>query len=105
MEDTKYQYESSKQGRNYGVTGGVAGAVNSLLPDDKKAKPCYIDGLTKESIRQLKKYAKDGTCPDGNLIEVMCCEGGCIGGNSTISNPKIAKKIINNLLEQSSDLK
>lgn len=105
MEDTKYQYESSKQGRNYGVTGGVAGAVNSLLPDDKKAKPCYIDGLTKETIRQLKKYAKDGTCPEGNLIEVMCCEGGCIGGNSTISNPKIAKKMINNLLEQSNDLK
>ena len=105
MEDTKYQYESSKQGRNYGVTGGVAGAVNSLLPTEKKASPCYIDGLTKESIRQLKKYAKDGICPDGNLIEVMCCEGGCIGGNSTISNPKIAKKIINNLLEQSNDLK
>lgn len=105
MEDTKYQYESSKQGRNYGVTGGVAGAVNSLLPTEKKASPCYIDGLTKESIRQLKKYAKDGICPDGNLIEVMCCEGGCIGGNSTISNPKIAKKMINNLLEQSNDLK
>ncbi len=105
MEESKYQYESSKQGRNYGVTGGVASAVNSLLPSDVKAKPCYIDGLTKDSIKQLKKYAKEGLCPDGNLIEVMCCEGGCIGGNSTISNPKIAKKIINNLLEKSSDLK
>ena len=105
MNECEYSVESSKQGRNYGVTGGVAGAVNSLLPDGKKAKPCYIDGLTKESIRQLKKYAKDGNCQDGNLIEVMCCEGGCIGGNSTIANPKIAKKIINTLLEKSNDLK
>lgn len=105
MNECEYSVESSRQGRNYGVTCGVAGAVNSLLPDGKKAKPCYIDGLTKESIRQLKKYAKDGACQDGNLIEVMCCEGGCIGGNSTIANPKIAKKIINALLEKSNDLK
>lgn len=105
MPDSEYSYESSKQARNFGVTGGVAAAVNSLLPEEQKAKPCIIDGLTKDSIKQLKKYVKDGICQEGNLIEVMCCENGCIGGNSTIANPKIAKKIINTLLEKSNDLK
>jgi len=105
MEDSKYDYESSKQGRNYGVTGGVSEAVNSMAEENNKAKVCLIDGLTKDTIKQLKKYAKDGSCPEGNLIEVMCCEGGCIGGNSTISNPKTAKRIINSLLENSKNLK
>lgn len=105
MQDSEYSYESSKQARNFGVSGGVAAAVNSLLSEEQKATPCIIDGLTKDSIKQLKKYAKDGVCQEGNLVEVMCCEGGCIGGNSTIANPKIAKKIINTLLEKSNDLK
>lgn len=104
MPDDGFEYQSSKQGRNFGVTGGVSSAVNSLVPDGHKAKACIIDGLTKESIKQLRKYAKDSVCPEGNLIEVMCCEGGCIGGNATIANPKIAKKNINSLLEKSENL-
>ncbi len=105
LEETQYDYDSSKQARNFGVSGGVANAVNTVVEDKSLVKPCIIDGLTKDSIKQLKKYAKDGCCADGNLVEVMCCEGGCIGGNSNISNPKIAKKLINNLLEKSKDIK
>ena len=105
MEDAQYDYDSSKQARNFGVSGGVANAVNTVVEDKELVKPCIIDGLTTDSIRQLKKYAKDGCCADGNLVEVMCCEGGCIGGNSNISNPKIAKKLINKLLEKSNDIK
>lgn len=105
MEETQYDYDSSKQARNFGVSGGVASAVNSLVEDKDLVKSCIVDGLTRDSIKQLKKYAKEGCCADGNLVEVMCCEGGCIGGNSNISNPKIAKKLINNLLEKSNDIK
>lgn len=104
MEDSHYDYESSKQARNFGVSGGVAQAVNTVVTDKTLVKPCIIDGLTKDSIKQLKKYVKDCKCQDGNLVEVMCCEGGCIGGNSNISNQKTAKKLINNLLEQSKDI-
>ncbi|MCD8023997.1 MAG: monomeric [FeFe] hydrogenase [Candidatus Gastranaerophilales bacterium] len=105
MDDTGYSYESSKQGRNYGVTGGVADAVRFLAEEKVQVMPCIINGLNKDSIKQLRKYAKEGICPEGNLVEVMCCEGGCIGGNSTISNQKTAKKIINSLLEKSEDIK
>ena len=103
-EEEKFDKESSKQARNFGVTGGVADAVCSVLKDKESAKPYVIDGLTKDSIKELKKFAKDKSCPDCNLIEVMCCEGGCIGGNAVIKFQRDAKKQLKTLLENSSDL-
>ncbi len=103
-EETKFEKESSKQARNYGITGGVADAVQKKLRDESFAKPCVINGLNKESIKQLKKYAQDGCCDDGcNLLEVMACEGGCIGGNSNITSIKTAKKNIDSVLSLSCD--
>ncbi len=98
---TKFENESSKQGRNFGVTQGVAGAVSSLADN---VKPCYINGLNKDTINELAKYAKGAPCA-GNLIEVMGCAGGCIGGNAVINKAKIARKKINELLEKSKDIK
>ena len=104
-EETQYPVDSSKQARNFGFIGGVAESVRASLKDDSVLKPCIIDGLNKESIRQLKKYATSGCCDGGcNLIEVMCCEGGCIGGNATINNQKAAKKLIDALANESKDI-
>ena len=95
FEETQYNEESSKQARNFGVTGGVAEAVKKALQYENSVKPLVISGLNKDTIRQLRKYAKAGTCEDGcNLIEVMCCEGGCVAGNATINNIKVANKQI-----------
>lgn len=106
LEETKYVVESSKQGRNFGFTGGVAQSVKDSLKDGDIVKPCVINGLNKDSIRQLKKYATAGQCEEGcNLIEVMCCEGGCIGGNATLNNKKTAKKLIDELANNSEDIK
>jgi iron only hydrogenase large subunit-like protein len=102
--EQKIDNPASKQGRNYGVSGGVLGAVRHVVKDKDNVKPCIINGITKESIRELKKYAKNECCPDCNMIEVMCCEGGCIAGNATINNERSAKKIINTLLQDSPDL-
>jgi iron only hydrogenase large subunit-like protein len=101
--EEKFDVESSKQARNYGVTGGVADAVLTALKDKELAKPYVVDGLTKESIKELRKFAKDKSCPDCNLIEVMCCEGGCIGGNAVIATQRDAKKHLKTLLESSED--
>jgi len=104
-EEEKYVVESSKQARNFGFTGGVAESVKASLEDDSVVKPCVINGLNKESIRQLKKYATSGECDGGcNLIEVMCCEGGCIGGNANLNNQKTAKKLIDALANESKDI-
>ena len=63
------------------------------------------DGLNKDSIKQLKKFATSGTCEGGcNMIEVMCCEGGCVAGNSTINNTRTAQKLIKELLDNSEDI-
>ena len=40
------------------------------------------------------------SCP-GNFVEVMSCEGGCIAGPGTLGNPRIAKKQLNALLDES----
>lgn len=94
--------QPSKQGRKFPVIGGVAEAVQFCATCE--VKPVIINGLNKDTARQLKKYAKDGVCPDGNIIEVMCCEGGCIRGNATIADPKTSKKILQNVLDNSEDI-
>ena len=102
-EETPFEVESSKQARNYGVSGGVMAAVKTASHCEECVIPCYINGLNKDSINQLKKYAKDEFCPEGNMIEVMCCEGGCVGGNATINTPKQAVKKIAELSLNSKD--
>ena len=104
-EESPFKIESSKQARNFGVSGGVAEAVKHVLPDESVIKPCVISGLNKDSIKQLKKCATCGQTEDGsNLIEVMCCEGGCIAGNATMNNIRTAKKLINEHIANSKDL-
>lgn len=107
-EDVPFDVESSKQGRNFPLTTGVANAVKDalvLMGCEEKIVPYIISGLTKQSIRDLKKFAKDGVCPNGNLIEIMSCEGGCVGGPSTFCMPRNAVKIIKSYVESGSDIK
>ena len=104
-DEGKYKKEASKQGRNFGLSGGVAESVKASLKDDKTVKACIINGLNKESIKQLKKFAAENECEGGcNLVEVMCCEGGCIGGNATMNTQRTAKKLIEKLADSSEDI-
>ena len=93
----------SKQARKFPIIAGVAEAVQHCATCE--VRPVVINGINKDSIKQLKKYAKDGDCPEGNIVEVMCCEGGCIMGNAVIADPKTSKKILNTILDNSEDLK
>ena len=100
-EETEFETKSSKQGRKFGVSGGVASAVQFLAPE---AKPCIINGLNKTTIKELKQHATKGECAGCNIVEVMSCEGGCAGGNATINQPRISAKQLNQLLENSEDI-
>ncbi len=105
LEETPFVTESSKQARIFGYSGGVAESVTMALPDEDMVKPCLINGLNKDSIKTLKKYAATGKCDGGcNLIEVMCCEGGCIGGNATLNTQRTAKKAIDAFADNSEDI-
>ncbi len=106
LEGGEYSYKSSKEARNFPLSGGVAAAVQAAWkgnPED--LKPTIISGLNKASIRDLKMYAKTGKCPLGNLIEVMSCEGGCIAGNAGLDTIKTAFKKVNEYSSKSYSLK
>ena len=104
-EETKYTKESSKQARNFGLSGSVAESVRKSLRDEDSIKPNVINGLNKDTIKELKKFAKDGEYCDGcNMVEVICCEGGCIAGNATMNPVRTAKKMIDALAAQSDDI-
>ncbi|MFR1672323.1 MAG: monomeric [FeFe] hydrogenase [Candidatus Gastranaerophilaceae bacterium] len=103
--ESEFKTESSAEGRNFCVTGGVSKAVQTLIPEHIPTHPVVIDGLNKQSIRDLKKYAKNGVCELGNLIEVMACQGGCLGGNATVNAFKPALKQVTNYVNESSSIK
>lgn len=95
-EPTEFKNEASCESREYAISGGVAKAVTALVNDEVKLESYCINGLNKQSISELKRFALSGECEFGNLVEVMACEGGCIAGNGTISPPKTALKQISN---------
>ena len=80
------------QGRQFPVTVGVAGAVASLVGDKFDIRTEKVDGLTKENIKLLKRYANKGG--DNNMLEVMCCEGGCVSGPGCIALSKKAARAV-----------
>lgn len=104
-DSNEFKAESSKEGREFAVSGGVARAVEALVDEEIIIKSHHINGLNKDSIKDLKKFAKKGECEFGNLIEVMACEGGCIAGNATINSLKTAFKQVTAYGEKSKPIK
>ncbi len=103
MEVGAFAVEASGQSRRYPISGGVAGAVAYVIGDKAEYKPLPIDGLTKESIKTLKRYATKA--PEGvNMVEVMCCEGGCINGPCAIIPAKRGTVLVENYVKASKDI-
>lgn len=103
--ETPFKTEASKEGRAYPLSGRVAKAVETLVEEEIIIKSYCINGLNKQSIAELKKYAQTGECEFGNLIEVMACEGGCIAGNDSISSLKSVSRQITEYCERSTPIK
>lgn len=82
-------------GRGFPVSGGVTNAVKERVGEKMEVSGVTINGLSKKSLKELKKFEKK--CP-GNFVEVMACEGGCIAGPNVISNPRIAEKSLKKYL-------
>ena len=86
----------TSSGRKYAVSGGVSEAVKVRLKHPEKLKAAVINGLDKEGMKQLRGYGKvqSGEAPvtdsTPNLVEVMACNGGCVGGPCVVKNPKAA---------------
>lgn len=100
-EDMEYTTSGSKTGNLFGHAGGVANSVKELAKDIGKEDEVRIekrDGLAncKAGLLQLNAGKLDA-----NLFEGMACEGGCVGGPGTLSNPKIADKAMTTFAEKS----
>jgi iron only hydrogenase large subunit-like protein len=86
----------TKTGRNFAKSSGVAQAVKERLKDPSILKEAVIDGLNKAGMKRLSDLGKIVTgkqpvaADTPNLVEVMACQGGCIGGPSIITNTKVA---------------
>jgi Iron only hydrogenase large subunit, C-terminal domain len=77
--------------REFAVSTGVAGCVLSRVEDKDAIQTLPINGMDKKTFRLMKTWEK--RAPQADLVEVMCCEGGCIAGPGTIVKPAVALRL------------
>ncbi len=95
LEEAPVTNEGTAGGRGFAVSGGVAGAVASVIREthpDMEIKIARADGL--RECRKLMQMAKAGKY-NGYLLEGMGCPGGCVAGAGTLLNVDQATKVIN----------
>lgn len=92
---------ASNAARGFAITGGVAGAVRKKSESDVVFNPLCINGLSPQGVASLRAFAK-GKCP-GNLVEVMTCEGGCVGGAGVVGDKLRTAKTIEKFIGQQAD--
>ncbi|MCP3965070.1 MAG: 4Fe-4S dicluster domain-containing protein [Lentisphaerae bacterium] len=76
-----------------GVTSAMLKESTKTVADsnlDNDAK--FINGLDQKTVKQLHLYGK-GKLP-GNFLEVMACEGGCVGGPCVLGDVKLATRAV-----------
>jgi iron only hydrogenase large subunit-like protein len=96
---------TAKEAREFALSAGVARSVQAAWNGKaEEIKPVVINGLTKETVKRLRRYGTEGACEDGNLIEVMACEGGCIGGGATLFSISKAQRQVTTHSAQGSSI-
>ncbi len=103
MPDAPVLRPAKAGGRSFPWSGGVAGAVARHVPSSVSLRPDTVDGLNKDGMKKLKGYAAcaDASKLEGNLLEVMACQGGCVSGPSVIANAKVAAMQLKKIAEAS----
>lgn len=89
--------DASIFGRGFGMHGGLTSSIESYIRDkniDIDFNPVKVAGGNE--IKKAMAMAKIGRL-NGNFIEGMMCEGGCINGAGTIVPSIRAKSIFNKL--------
>ena len=83
--------------RAFAASGGVAAAVAARLSGadagaaSAGAAPrlLVVNGISKQGLMLMETWAAKP--PEADLVEVMACEGGCVGGACVLANPRLAK--------------
>lgn len=88
--------DASVFGRGFAQGGGLTAAIENYVNEkglEVEFKPVKVSGI--DEIKRVMVMAKGGRL-QGNFIEGMMCEGGCIGGPATMvsimkSKPQLTK--------------
>ncbi|MDS0526095.1 4Fe-4S dicluster domain-containing protein [Clostridium sp. SHJSY1] len=89
--------DASIFGRGFGAAGGLTAAIENYMKEsgiDIEFNPIKVSGS--DEIKKTMKLANIGRL-NGNFIEGMMCEGGCINGAGTIAPYQKAKGIFNKM--------
>ncbi len=78
--------------RRFPIIGGVSEALKAQLTDPQLVKSQVVDGINRQNMKLLKVYAAKGI--QGNFLEVMACEGGCVNGPCSTENVTKARQRI-----------
>lgn len=76
--------------RGFAVSHGVADCVVRRYQGETP-RIMTINGMDKKVYTLMKVWQK--RAPDADLVEVMVCEGGCIGGPGCIVKPQVALRL------------
>lgn len=83
--------DSFEDCREFALSTGVASCVLSRVKDKDSIRTMPVNGMDKKTYRLMKTWER--RAPETDLVEVMCCEGGCIAGPGTIVKPQVALKL------------
>lgn len=100
IEPLEQPYTPAAEARGFAVSAGVANAVKKVATEIN-IRETIVNGIDKATLRQLKNMPRDNNT---NFVEVMTCEGGCIGGCNVISNPRLAARKIQEAMKKSPDI-
>ncbi len=90
---------SVREAHGFAAAGGVTGAVKAFLKEGADSLTAVqISNIDKKNIRILRNYAKTKKA-EGQFIEVMACEGGCITGPTSHNDIEAGKRQLKKELE------
>ncbi|WP_428898296.1 [FeFe] hydrogenase [Parelusimicrobium proximum] len=92
-EESSLPARPSAASRRFPTVGGVTKAVQEAAKSDAGIKAELINGLDSKTVAKLRAYCKVG-CGDKNFLEIMACEGGCIGGPDALQDKLTAAREI-----------
>ncbi|MBR7127146.1 MAG: Fe-hydrogenase large subunit family protein, partial [Lentisphaeria bacterium] len=93
--------EADGYARGFATSCGVTSAIlqdKAMADSTEKPNAKFINGLDKKSMKLLPLYA-NGKLP-GNFLEVMACEGGCVGGPCSLRDVNLAALAVKKQVEE-----
>ncbi len=85
-------------GRRFPISGGVTAAIAANLPENAELVSRQINGLDQKTLKLLQMMPKARS--GANFLEVMACEGGCVGGPSSLCGASAGARRLTQVLAE-----